>query len=415
MYLDLQGIRMSEAPAKVLVVDDLEDNRNVLSRHLLRMGCEVTMASNGREALESIHKHDYELVLLDIMMPEVDGYEVIEKLRADQEAKQPAIIAISAFHDSDSITRALNMGANDYVTKPYDFPVMWARVEKQLNQARSSKLIRDVNLRLIKRLSVLRDKEAINKGGDDAAVEAIFRDALKSAERNDLKTRLNHEIRTRLHHILGLAQQMKSYDLERLTATEAAARARHIEKSGWQLLAIVEDLTDFMTLQQGMPGPSDADVNLRESVLHEWEMLDNRESTREAKFRVFTDRPEQTVKGNPYFIRRAISAVLSNAVRFTDRAPSIQVMLEPATREFFKISIEDNGIGIAPDEREDVLAPFYQAQATQSPKYAGLGLGLAIVNSVMTHHRGKLEILDTPSGRGTLVELYFPYLQAAKK
>ena len=407
---------MSEAAAaKVLVVDDLEDNRNVLSRHLLRMGCQVSMASNGREALESINKDDYEIVLLDIMMPEVDGFEVIEKLRTNQESKQPSIIAISARHDTDAITRALNMGANDYVTKPYDFPVVWARVEKQLNQARSSKLIRDVNTRLVRRLAELREKENIKSGDDDAAVEAILREALKAAKRNDLKSKLNHEVRTRLHHILGLAQQMKSYDLERLSAEEAAARVRHIEKSGWGLLGIVEDLTDFLTLQQGMPSPSDADVNLRESVLHEWEMLDNRQNTREAKINVFTDRPEQTVKGNPQYIRKAISAVLSNAIRFNEKVPSVKVRLEPATREFFKVSIEDNGIGIPAEEREDVLAPFYQAQNARMPKYEGLGLGLAIANTVMAHHRGKMTISDAPSGRGTLVELYFPYLQPTVK
>jgi two-component system, sensor histidine kinase and response regulator len=409
------GMCMSEAAAKVLVVDDLEDNRNVLSRHLLRMGCDVAMATNGREALESIHKDDYEIVLLDIMMPEVDGFEVIEKLRTNHEGKQPSIIAISARHDTDAITRALNMGANDYVTKPYDFPVVWARVEKQLNQSRSSKLIRDVNTRLVKRLAELREKENIDKGDDDAAVEAILREALKSAKRNDLKSKLNHEVRTRLHHILGLAQQTKSYDIERLPIQETAARIRHIEKSGWGLLGIVEDLTDFMTLQQGMPAPADVNVNVRESVLHEWEMLDNRQDMREAKINVFTDRPEQTVMGNPYFIRKAIAAVLSNAVRFTEKLPSVRVRLEPASRDFYKISIEDNGLGIAPEERADVLAPFFQSQSTRVLRHEGLGLGLAIANSVMTHHRGKLEISDAPSGRGTLVELYFPYLQQAPK
>ncbi len=401
---------MSESAAKVLVVDDLEDNRNVLSRHLLRMGCDVAMASNGREALDSIHKDDYEIVLLDIMMPEVDGFEVIEKLRTDQEGKQPSIIAISARHDTDAITRALNMGANDYVTKPYDFPVVWARVEKQLNQARSAKLIRDVNTRLVKRLSELRERENIKAEDDDAAVEAILKAALKSANRNDLTGKLNHEVRTRLHHILGLSQQMKRYDIERLSPEETAARIRHIEKDGWGLLGIVEDLTDFMTLQRGMPAPSNLAVNLRESVLHEWEMLDHRHNTREAKINIYTDRPEQTVKGNPHYIRKALSAVLSNAVRFSDN-PSVTVRLEPASRDYFLVSVEDNGPGIPAEERQDVLAPFYQVKRENAPAYDGLGLGLAVANSVLTHHGGKIEIADAPSGNGALVSLYFPYIQ----
>ncbi len=398
---------MVNLAAKVLVVDDLEDNRNVLGRHLTRMGCDVSMATNGREALDSIRRGEHEIILLDIMMPEVDGFEVIEKVRANLEGWQPAIIAVSARHDTDAITRALNSGANDYVTKPYDFPVVWARVEKQLNQTRSSTLIRDVNTRLVKRLSKFREKEHLNVKDNESAVEAIIGVALNDVNRSDLKSKLSHEVRTRLHQILGLSQQMQASEIENSDARDTAARFQHIEKSGRGLLAIVEDLTDFMTLQQGLPNTADIDVNLREAVMHEWEMLSDRMDTSAAKINLYTNAPKQTVKGSPYYVRKAISAVLSNAIRFNEKAPFVTVRLEPASEEFYKVTIEDNGIGIPPERREDVLAPFYQVDNGPSRKFEGLGLGLAIASNIMTLNGGKIAISDASSGKGTKVELFF--------
>lgn len=152
---------MEDLVKKILVVDDLEDNREVLVRRLLREGCEVSVACSGREALARIQAEKPEVVLLDIMMPGVDGFEVIKRVRADKEADQPIIIAVSARHDTEAVTQALKTGANDYVAKPYDFAVVWARVERQLQQSRSARLVRDVNTRLIDRLHKMRrDKEA---------------------------------------------------------------------------------------------------------------------------------------------------------------------------------------------------------------------------------------------------------------
>ena len=152
---------MEDLVKKILVVDDREENREVLVRRLLREGCEVSVACSGREALARIQEEKPEVVLLDIMMPGVDGFEVIKRVRADKEADQPIIIAVSARHDTEAVTQALKIGANDYVAKPYDFAVVWARVERQLQQSRSARLVRDVNTRLIDRLHKMRrDKEA---------------------------------------------------------------------------------------------------------------------------------------------------------------------------------------------------------------------------------------------------------------
>lgn len=153
---------MTVLMAKVLIVDDLEDNRDVLGRCLVHMGCDVVAASSGPEALDLIEQCEPDIVLLDIMMPEMDGFAVIRKIRETMSCERLPIIAISARHDADVITKALNLGADDYITKPFEPTVVRARLEKRLLQARSAATLRRTNHDIeekmeAKRLSAISD------------------------------------------------------------------------------------------------------------------------------------------------------------------------------------------------------------------------------------------------------------------
>ena len=121
-----------EVIGKLLVVDDNEANRDTLSRRLKRAGHEVDLADGGQIALKMIAEQAYDVILLDVMMPEVDGFEVLKQVRETVPADQLPIIMATAKTDSDTIVEALELGANDYVTKPLDFPVVRARIQTQL-------------------------------------------------------------------------------------------------------------------------------------------------------------------------------------------------------------------------------------------------------------------------------------------
>jgi len=121
----------------LLVVDDNEMNRDMLSRRLARKGHAVNVAEDGHRALEMIEEADYDVVLLDIMMPGIDGYEVLEKIRTKRDSGDLPVIMATAKDASEDVVAALKLGANDYVTKPFDFPVVLARVQTQLQLKRS--------------------------------------------------------------------------------------------------------------------------------------------------------------------------------------------------------------------------------------------------------------------------------------
>jgi sigma-B regulation protein RsbU (phosphoserine phosphatase) len=126
----------SAVPGRVLVVDDTDVNRDLLARRLRALGHEVTIAENGRRALELLSERDFDLVLLDIMMPELDGYQVLERIHGDEDMRHVPVIMISAVDEVESVVRCIELGAADYLPKPFNPVLLRARVGATLERKR---------------------------------------------------------------------------------------------------------------------------------------------------------------------------------------------------------------------------------------------------------------------------------------
>lgn len=127
---------MTSTPGAILVVDDNENNRDLLARRLVRQGHRVTTAETGRQALELLNRDKFDLIVLDIMMPEMNGYEVLEQLKAHPGLRHIPVIMISAIDDLDSIARCIELGAEDYLFKPFNPILLRARVGASLEKKR---------------------------------------------------------------------------------------------------------------------------------------------------------------------------------------------------------------------------------------------------------------------------------------
>ncbi len=124
---------MNNTPARrILIVDDQPTNRNLLARHIRRMGHTWEMAENGQAALEKLHVSSFDLVLLDIMMPVMSGYEVLERMHAEEALRNVPVIVVSAVNDQQSVIRCIELGATDYLFKPFDKVLLRARVQASL-------------------------------------------------------------------------------------------------------------------------------------------------------------------------------------------------------------------------------------------------------------------------------------------
>ena len=139
------GSGREHRPPRILVVDDIPDNRAVLLRRFQRRGFEVIEAESGRQAIEFARKYDLDAILLDVMMPEMDGIETLRQLRGDRATAALPVIMVTARSESENIVEAIDLGANDYVTKPVDFPVALARVNAQVARKRAEDKVRIAN------------------------------------------------------------------------------------------------------------------------------------------------------------------------------------------------------------------------------------------------------------------------------
>lgn len=171
-----------ETKPRVLVVDDVADNREILTRRLVRRNFEVVEASGGEEALVKIAEGGFDIVLLDIMMPDLSGNEVLERVRGDTAHADLPIIMVTAKSQSDDVVSSLALGANDYITKPVDFDVALARINAQLERRRRAE-------------ETLREKERLEKhalGLDEKLESASLRLAEESRKRTVSEDRLRY-------------------------------------------------------------------------------------------------------------------------------------------------------------------------------------------------------------------------------
>lgn len=145
---------MELSKAKVLVVDDHRDNREILYHHLIMEGYDVSTATNGLEALDLIEQKPFDLILLDIMMPVLNGFEVLERLKEDQEQRHIPVVVISARDDTNSVVRCIELGAEDYLTKPFNTILLRARINASLDKKRSQ----DLQMKYLQQLEIEQER-----------------------------------------------------------------------------------------------------------------------------------------------------------------------------------------------------------------------------------------------------------------
>ncbi|MGI8820375.1 MAG: response regulator [Chthoniobacterales bacterium] len=175
----------------VLVVDDIEANRDVLSRHLQRQGYQVATAADGQQALEKLRAETFDLVLLDVMMPEMDGYEVLQRLKADHALRHLPVIMISAGSELESVVRCIEWGAEDYLSKPFDPTLLKARIGACLEKkrARDSEQALDVALHAQNRaMATWRKAQEADLAIARTTQQAIVTSALPALESWEVET-----------------------------------------------------------------------------------------------------------------------------------------------------------------------------------------------------------------------------------
>jgi two-component system, sensor histidine kinase and response regulator len=372
------------APGTLLVVDDQAMNRDVLSRRLERQGHTVVTANNGKDALAIMRETAFDLVLLDIMMPDMDGYEVLRHVKSDALLRHIPIVMISAIDEMQSVVRCIAAGAEDYLAKPFDPTLLQARIGACLDKKRS----RDRETHLFDELR--RNYERLQEA------EKL---------RDDLRNMIVHDLRTPLTSVIAGVEMLRGTGLDE-TQREMIAIA---SGGGRTLLAMINDLLDVEKMEAGMMALQYEDLSapaLASNAIAEVRALAEANGT--SLVALFED-GMQPFAGDANKLGRTLVNLIANAIRFTPGG-TVTVTAGIVDDRNIRFAVADTGRGIPADAFERIFEKFGQLDAQSR---VGTGLGLAFCKLAVEAHGGRISVESTP-GLGSIFSFTFPSVAPAQ-
>ncbi|HEY9728775.1 MAG TPA: response regulator [Chroococcales cyanobacterium] len=392
----------------ILIVDDTPENLQVLSATLSERGYKVRGVIKGTMAIRAARSAPPDLILLDIMMPEMNGYEVCEQLKADAQTSDIPIIFISALDEVLDKVKAFHLGGVDFITKPFQVEEVLARVEHQLTIRRLSQQLQRKNEQL--------HQEIQERKKAEQAAEAA------SQAKSEFLANMSHELRTPLNAILGFTQVMSR---DPFLTTEQQEYLGIINQSGEHLLELINDILELSKIEAGK-------ISLDESSFDLYRLLDNLEAMFQIKAEekdlelIFLVPPHipQYIITDEKKLRGCLINLLGNAIKFTEfgsvtlrvsmgaedenAGTKKQVDTEDSSRAVSSIppnlqslifEIADTGSGIAPEEVDTIFEAFVQTKVGRKSA-EGTGLGLSITRKFVQVMGGNIAV-NSLLGEGT--------------
>jgi two-component system sensor histidine kinase/response regulator len=362
---------------RILVVDDSADNSFLIQAILEEEDYKVDIADSGMAALAKIDEFPPDLILLDVMMPGMDGYEVTRRIRDNEKLPFIPILLITAY-DQPSVAKGLDTGADDFIRKPVEFDELLARVR-----------------------SLLRLKHSVDE-----------RDHI-ARQREDFVSRLAHDLRTPLvaaDRMMSLFRQGALGELSPDMNDAIATMAR----SNQNLLQMVNTLLEVYRLEAGRKSFSFAPIDLRDLVKEVTQELAPLAADKNIDLKLEAPQVEPLeaqVLGDRLELHRVLTNLVGNAIKFTDSGYiSVSLTATPATSAgapgWVVIKVTDTGTGISVDDQTMLFERFRQGHHRRS----GSGLGLYLSRRIIETHKGTVD-LESELGKGSTFTVRLPAKQ----
>jgi len=367
----------------ILIVDDREENLVTLEGILENPELNIVKAHSGNEALSLMLEYDFAMVLLDVQMPEMDGFETAEIMRSNERTKHIPIIFVTAISKQrEHVFRGYKTGAVDYLYKPLDLEILQSKIKAYIEFFKQKHTLELTTRKLKNTIDELNNAKKI-------AEEATI-------AKSSFLANMSHEIRTPLNGIIGMADLALMDEQNSEIQTE---RLIDIKQSGESLLDIINEILDISKIEAEKLELEEIEFSIRDLIEKIIRLLSVKIFQEKLEFvcDISPEMPDILI-GDPLRIRQILINLLSNAVKFTDEGlVGIQVELIEINNGIAKIkfSVIDTGIGIAEDKIENLFKLYSQADDSTTRTYGGTGLGLSISKRLVEMMGGEILIEST--------------------
>jgi signal transduction histidine kinase len=377
---------MSVVKPSILLCDDTPANLVALEALLSDLDCDLKCASSGNEALKLLLKHDFSVLLLDVQMPGMDGYEVARHARDNPNTREVPIIFLTAMYQTEeSVLRGYGSGAVDYLIKPINQTVLRSKVRVFL----------DLHLARLRLADTLIQLEKARLEAERA-----------SRSKSQFVANMSHELKTPLNAIIGFGELLQDGAGSGEGATLTPKQREfvgHMVSSGRHLLTLMNDILDLSRIEAGR-------IDLRREVVAIADVLEAaRETVRPLALKrgitLESNVPDSLpkVELDPVRITQVLYNLLSNGIKFTPQGGRVQLSAGECAGGV-TISVEDSGIGISPADQKRLFREFERIEpAVGTPRSEGTGLGLALVKRLVELHSGTVKVTSEPGHGSTFV------------
>ncbi|AFY82971.1 response regulator [Oscillatoria acuminata] len=368
----------------ILIVDDTPINLRVLAKILSDRGYKVRKALNGQIALTACQTLLPDVILLDIMMPDMDGYEVCQRLKSDPKTQDIPVIFISALEDQWDKVKAFKSGGSDYITKPFQIEEVLARVKHHLT-------IQQLQYRL---------------QVQNAELQALNAQLLRSnVELEQFAHVAAHDLQSPLQVIIGNADLL-TWKYENQLGPDGDRYLTHIIKASGRMTQLIQDLLSYSKI--GIPPQRFESIDSN-FVLEE--ALANLSGEISKSGAIITHSHLPIVSGNEIQLMQLFQNMMANAIKFRlpNVAPQIEISCNLNDSEEWQFEIRDNGIGIDPNLSDRIFEAFYRLHSYD--EYPGTGIGLTLCKKIVERHGGRLWF-NSIKGEGTSFYFTLPALNS---
>lgn len=387
-------------PCPILLVDDLEENLLSLSALLKNDDLEIITARSGVEALEILLKRDIALALVDVQMPDMNGFELAELMRGTDKTRMVPIIFVTAgTHDLLGQFKGYDAGAVDFIAKPIEDHILKSKVN----------VFRDLYR---KQAALIKQRDEIVESRDHidrllSEAEQLTRN-LQAADKNkdEFLATLAHELRNPMAPIQNALDILKTHPSADKVEELHNLMSRHVK----HMIHLIDDLMDMARVSQGKIKLRKETINVKDAIHLAIELSEPLIKQKNHAFTVEVTQDDMWMEADLHRISQIIGNLLQNAAKYTDNGGRIELKVEKDVGHKIHIAVADNGIGIPAEKQSEIFNTFSQLKIDDSYTATGLGIGLSLVKKLVHLHAGDIRVESEGDGKGATFHVMFPAL-----